>query len=262
MAAGEQAARRTPESSSTVERALDVLLLFARSPRPDHGVTEIAATMGLSKAVVHRILTSLRSRELVSFDPGTRRYALGPAALSLGHAYTDRLDVRTLAAPELAWLSERAQETATLSIRNGDVRTYVDQVLPDREIRMEVTLGARYPLHAGSSSKAFLAFLPDSEMERYLAGASLPRLTGQTITDPDRLRRDLRATRERGYATSLGERQEGAASIAAPVLDHTGLPVAVLSVAGPLERLRPHVGECAALVLQATARLAARLGTR
>ncbi len=50
-----------------------------------------------------------------------------------------------MASPELAWLSAESRETATLSIRNGDSRMYVDQVVPDREVRMEVAIGVPYP---------------------------------------------------------------------------------------------------------------------
>lgn len=244
------------QSIATVERALDVLLLFGQSSQRDHGVTEIAGELGLSKAAVHRILTSLRSRGLVVLDESTRRYALGPAALRLSGVYTEQLDIRAVAAPELSWLSQQTQETATLSIRTGDLRTYIDQVVPDREIRMEVTLGVPYPLHAGSSSKAFLAFLPKDEIEQYVARHTLQALTDRTITDLQRLRRDLAVARKRGYTMSIGERQPGAASIAAPVLDHAR-PVAVVSVSGPAERFRTEIPRCAELLLQATARLSA-----
>lgn len=248
------------QSIATVERALDVLLLFGRSTKSDHGVTEIAVELDLSKAAVHRILTSLRNRGLVELDERSRRYSLGAAALGLGRAYLDRQDIRTIAGPELTWLSRESQETATLSIRTGDTRMYLDQVVPDQEIRMEVSLGVTYPLYAGSSSKAFLAFLPEPEIDAYLARNGLTALTGETIIDERKLRRDLDATRRRGYATSLGERQVGAGSVAAPVRDHLGFPVAVLSVCGPVERFKPEVERCAQLLLQATARISARLG--
>ncbi|MCF2533854.1 IclR family transcriptional regulator [Yinghuangia soli] len=247
-------------SIAAVERAIDVLLLFGSSSRASLGVTEISAELGLSKAAVHRILTSLRGRELIVLDPETRRYALGPAAVGLGNAYLAKNDVRSLAAPELAWLCGQAEETATLSIRNGDTRIYLDQVVPAREVRMEVAVGVAYPLHAGGSSKAFLAFLAESEIDAYLDRNALDPMTDRTLTDAGKLRRELAAIRKRGYATSVGERQSGAASVAAPVFDHDGRVAAVLSVSGPAERFKPRAEHCAKLLLEATARLSARLG--
>ena len=253
------------QSIAAVERALDVLLLFGRQARPDLGVTEISGQLGLSKAAVHRILTSLKSRDLVSVDAQSRRYSLGPAALGLGRAYLARIDLRSMASPELAWLSAESRETATLSIRNGDSRMYVDQVVPDREVRMEVAIGVPYPLHAGSSSKAFLAFLTPGEIEAYVdrharGQSALPAVTDATITDPKALLAELAKVRQRGYAVSLGERQAGAASVAAPILDQDGRPVAVISVSGPIERFRDEVHDCAELLVEATGRLSARMG--
>jgi DNA-binding IclR family transcriptional regulator len=224
-------------------------------------VTEIAQALGLSKAAVHRILASLRSRSFVELDEDTRRYSLGPASFELGLSYLARIDVRSLAAPELAWLSRETQETATLSVLAGEGRIYVDQVTPPREIVMSVPLGQRFPLHAGSSSKALLAFLPNDEVENYLHG-QLRQFTETTRTDPDELRRDLAQIRSRGFATSAGERQAGAASVAAPVLDHSGRPVATMSVCGPAERLAAELDHAATLLLEATARVSVRMGHR
>lgn len=247
------------QTIATVVRAADVLMLFARRDTP-LGITEISTELALSKAAVHRILASLRGVGLVQLDEDTRLYALGPGALALGLAYLHRLDVRDLAAPELAELSHETQETATLSVRTGTTRMYVDQVVPQREVAMRVALGVQYPLHAGGSSKAFLAFLPAQEVEDYLAAGPLPALTEHTLIDPASLRTELATIRELGYATSVGERQAGAASAAAPVFDHQGLPAAVVSVSGPAERFRGELDACLPLLLAATGRLSSRLG--
>lgn len=243
----------------SVERALDVLLLIARSDRAELGVTEIAAQLDLSKAVVHRILTTLASRGLIETG-ASRRYRLGPASLSIGIAYLDRIDIRELARPVLTELSLRSGETATISVRTGWERMYIDQVTPNREVKMTVALGRAFPLHAGSSSKAFLAFLPREEQDRYLRQAGLGALTDRTITDAARLREELDAIRERGYAVSEGERQEGAGSIAAPVFDHHGEPTAVISLCGPLERFIDEVPALRDELLRATAELSRQLG--
>lgn len=246
---------------ATIERAADVLFLFTDDERTTLGVTEIANDLGISKAVVHRILTSLRDRDLVVSDPTTRKYSLGPAVLALAASYRDQLDVRPMAIEAMERLSETTSETATLSIRNGFHRIYVEQVTPPMEVRMTVRTGRPYPLHAGSSSKAFLAFLPQAEQDEFFASQALDPLTPITVTDVAALRRELDQIRQQGFAMSLGERQAGAASVAAPVFDREG-PVAVISVCGPLERLRDRVAEIAVLVLEETRGLSARLGHR
>ncbi len=248
-----------PQTIGAVERAADVLNAFTDLDGADAGVTELSERLGLSKAVVHRILASLRARGFIDLDEQTRRYSLGPASLALGLTYLQQIDVRDVARSVLRDLSEQTNETATLSIRRGDVRMYVDQMTPAREVKMTVQLGHPYPLHAGGSSKAFLAHLPAAHVDEYLAGP-LAAVGENTITDPVLLRRDLEEIRQRGYAASFGERQEGAASIAAPVFDHENETVAVISVCGPVERFRDEVAEIAPVLLEATHELSRKLG--
>jgi DNA-binding IclR family transcriptional regulator len=125
---------------------------------------------------------------------------------------------------------------------------------------MSVSLGVPFPLHAGASSKAFLAFLPEGVIEEYLSADHLSRLTDRTVVEPEALRRELAAIRRRGHARSFAERQSGAASVAAPVLDHHGLPAAVVSVCGPVERFRGEAESCAEALLAVTGRLSALMG--
>lgn len=250
----------TSATVATVERAADVLMYFVDAPGPDLGVTEIADGLKLSKAAVHRVLSSLRAKGLIELDEHSHRYALGVASMRLGLAYLNRIDVRRLAHPELVELSQETNETATLSVRTGSTRVYVDQVTPSREVIMSVGLGESFPLHAGASSKAFLAFLSRDEIDDYINGHPLEALTSGTITDVKTLRAELAHIREQGWAHSAAERKGGAASVAAPVIDHLGVPVAVISVCGPLERFSAELEACRAALLASTARLSKSIG--
>lgn len=244
-----------------VERAIDVLNLFAEDGVRSLGVTEIAQRLDLSKAVVHRLLSSFRAKDYLRLDED-RRYTLGPRILTLGLSYLDRLDIQELGRAALHDLSARTNETATLSVRAGLQRVYVDQVVPPRDVKMVVQLGGSYPLYAGSSSKAMLAFLPEELCRSYLDAHPLEPLTDVTITDRRALERDLALVRERGYAVSLGERQAGSGSVAAPVLAHDGQVQAVISACGPLERFRDEIDTCAEHLLDVTRALSARMGFR
>ncbi|GAA4686834.1 IclR family transcriptional regulator [Nocardioides nanhaiensis] len=243
-----------------LERALDVLMLFARPGTSSLGISEISRALDLPKAVVHRIVTTLCSRDFLEIEPATRRYVLGPSWLVMGSTYSQRVDVRDLARDTLRRLSDDTAETTTLSIRHGNHRVYLDQVTPAREVIMSVQVGARFPLHAGSSSKAFLAFLTPEEQDDYLDSVELVQVTDQTLVDRPALVSELRVIRERGYAFSFGERQAGAGAVAAPLLDFENRPVAVISVCGPAGRIQGRIEELAASLLEQTHTLSARLG--
>jgi DNA-binding IclR family transcriptional regulator len=262
------AVRRAPTTSegggqtvATIERALDVLNLFGEADGHTLGVTEIANELDLSKAVVHRILSSFRAKGFVEADDETRRYRLGPRVLYLGLAYMEGIDVRAMARPVLEELSRATNETATLSVRTGDARVYIDQVTPPRDVKMVVQLGRQVPLHAGASSKAMLAFLDPAEVDAYLSGP-LPKLGPRTVTTVKQLRKELAEVRERGFAASSEERMEGAGSVAAPVLGADGRPAAVISVCGPVERFRDEAEEAARRLVAATGALSEQLGYR
>lgn len=242
-----------------IERAADVLSMFGDSDEATLGITEIAQALGLSKAVVYRILSSFRAKGFVELDEASRRYALGPRVLHLGLAYMNRTDVRQIARPEMEGLSRKSNETATLSLRTGWTRVYVDQVTPDRDVKMVVQIGQQAPLHAGASSKAFLAFLDEEEQKEYLA-RTLERLTPKTVTNARALRKELAEIHDRGYATSTGERMDGAASVAAPVVGHDGRPLAVISVCGPQERFK--AATAVQGLIEATGRISRQLGFR
>lgn len=262
-------AERTPQvrrggatqSVAGVERTLDVLGAFIQIPEARWGVTELADHLGMSKAVVHRVLVSCRGRDWLAFDEEAKRYRLGPQALHLGLAAVARLDVGAQIRESLQRLAAATGETATHSVRVGFNRVYVDQVPSVHAIRMVVQLGASHPLHVGASGRAMLAFQSDEFREGYLVSQPLGGASGggAPATVPE-LREELARVRERGWAASFGEREPGAASVAAPVLDRAGSAVGILSVCGPAERVEARLDELGAALLAESSRLTARLG--
>ena len=248
----------TPTSNertiAAVERAADVLTLFASSDGGKLGVTEISKELDLSKAVVHRILTSFRTKSFIELDETTRRYSLGPAALALGHAYLNQIDVRAMVHPTLVALSRESGETATLSIRTGGTRLYLEQVTPKREVKMVVETGKPHPLHIGASGKAFLAFLTAEQQDDYFAQAGL---SGSDVAS---LRAGIDEIRERGYAVSFGERLQGAVAVASPIRNREGEPEAVVSICGPSDRMGEKVLLASDRLVAAVSELSRKLG--
>ena len=245
----------TAGGTESADRVADVLLLFGRSDSP-LGVTQVSRELSLSKAVVHRILRSLASRSLVQPAPGDSRYILGPAAMALSARAFSQIDVRSVASPILRRLRDSTGETTTLSVLVGNQRIYLDQFESQQEVKMIVEIGPRYPLHSGASSRAILAFLPDS-----LADQAIRDLKAlNTNVDEGAYRRNLAEVRERGYATSLNERNTGAASIAAPFFDSAGNVMGSISSSGPAFRypLESHLAD-AGLVVESADSITQRL---
>lgn len=243
---------------STTERVALVLTAFAGGDRW-LGVSEIARRLDLGKAVVHRILQTLVDTALLAYDPGTRLYCLGPTALSLGRLAARDSDLRTAGMPVIAHLAAVTGETTTLTALLGHNRYYVGQVESAQPIRITINIGQHVPLAAGASGLCILAFMPETDIDLALR-RPVTQYTEFTQTDPEAIRRRLAEIRERGWATSSGERVVYSSSIAAPIFDVSGNPAGSLSVAFLDSRIVGHSSEeLAALVCSAAAETSANL---
>lgn len=223
------------QGTETATRVADVLLLFTDGPDA-WGVSAIARELGLSKAVVHRILQTLVDRRLLVADASTRGYQLGPASAALGARALRESGLRQAAMPVLRRLQKLTGETTTVSALVPDGRVYLDQVECTKEIKMTVEVGRRFPLYVGSSSTCILAFLPQAQQNAVLDGP-LETLTSRTVTDRSVLESRLAEIRHVGFAHSDGERQVGAGAVAAPIFGLDGAPVGAISVCGPISRV-------------------------
>jgi IclR family acetate operon transcriptional repressor len=240
-------------------RVADVLLLFVNGPTT-RGVSEIARELGLSKAVVHRILQSLVAKSLMQVDAVNREYRLGPGSLTLGARAARDLDLARAAQPILSRLRDITDETATFTELTFPTRVYRQQIESTQEIKMTVEIGRPYPLYAGASGRAILAFMTPEAVDRVIA-MDLSPLTEVTITAASELRRDLAEVRQSGHAISRGERHRGAASVAAPVFGADGSVRGAISVCGPLSRFESSVFyRYAPLVMTAATELSRSFG--
>lgn len=251
---------RAPTGAQVVDRVVDILETLL-SLGPELGVSEISRALGLKKATAHRLLASLRRRNMVAQDPVTRRYRLGGKLWELGSVATSQVDWAARVKPFLEQLTQEAGETSHLAVLNDGQVLYVEKVESSRSLRMPSQVGRRLPFHCTGVGKALVAFLPDDVLDGLIARRGLARMTLNTITDPARLRAELARTRERGYAIDSEEIEEGLVCIAAPVRDHTAHVVAAISIAGPSSRLRIADAERhAPLVMRAADAISAALG--
>ena len=227
-------------SLQVVGRVFAILEAFTEF-RPEWSTSDLARSLDLPIPTVHRLLAALARLGYVSRDAQTRKFRLGGAALQLGEHARAVTDLRAVAMMPLRRLSQETGETALLTAVSPerDCSVCLERVETSQPLRLSVQPGRQLPLHAGSSEKALLAFMPDKEVERLMAGP-LEQLCTATITDPRSLRRDLQAIRERGWASSHEETNIGVWGIAVPVISEDDVVCAV-GIAGPSTRLSDEV---------------------
>lgn len=212
----------------SADRALAILGAFDEG-RPDVGVSELAAELGMHKSTVSRLLATLEKRGLVRREGD--RFLPGFELARLGALAVRGVALVASAREELEALARATGETVNLAVRDGDRALNVHQVNSEHIVGVGDWSGRALPLHATANGKVLLAF------GRGPLPRELPAVTQKTITGRSELRAELERVRTAGFAVALEELEFGLHAVAAPVSDWTGECVAAVSVSAPAYRL-------------------------
>lgn len=243
---------------SSVRNAARLLKEFS-GREPELGVTELAERLGLGKSTVHRLLTTLATEELIEQNPETGRYRLGLAIHDL-NAVSAGSDLHAAVLMPMTELRNRTGETVQTGVLDGRQVVYVERLDSPNTLRLFIEVGRRNDAHSTGTGKCLLAFLPQARLDRLLTNWDLPAHTEHTITDPVVLRRQLKETRQRGYAINAHESEVGVLSVAAPIRDARNDAIAAMSVAGPADRMEAGIEVVTRAVVEAAASASRRLG--
>lgn len=185
-----------PETAQTLDRGIRILTLAGAAP---HGLTvaELATELAVGRAVVYRLVATLERRGLVRRG-ADGRIRLWVGLLELAHDVQPHL--RDIAVPRLRSLAEDVGATAHLTIADGGEALALAVAEPSwTDLHVAYRVGSRHPLGQGAAGRAIL------------------------------LGRDPDSTQT--YAATVGELQDGACGVAAPIRGVPGLQASVGVVA-------------------------------
>ncbi|SFB61578.1 transcriptional regulator, IclR family [Amycolatopsis marina] len=249
-----------------LRRGLAVLSMLSRKAGPVSAAA-VSRELGLPRSTTYHLLAELEAAGFVTHLPEERRYGLGIAAFELGSAYLRHEPLERLAAPLLRVLVDRIGHNAHLGVLHGNESLYLIKERPVRPETLVTDVGVRLPGQLTASGRAILAYLPAAHIRALFPAASaFVDRTGRGPRGLAELRRTLAAHRRLGWAVEDGNVTAGFASVARPVFDHGGRPLAAISVtfrhvceAEPCGRTWP---ELAAEVARTATELTVRLGGR
>jgi len=193
---------------------------------------QIAQRVKLARSTVQRIVAALEAEKLVIAASPAGRVRLGPTIQRLAASVS--ADFVSFAHPFLVALSNELEETVDLATIKGDHLVFVDQVIGPQRLRAVSAVGETFPLHCTANGKAYLAALPDGEIER-LIGRTYDRRTARTLTRLTDLLKDLKSARRTGVAVDREEHTLGICAAGVVMRDFLGNYVA-LSVPVPAQR--------------------------
>ncbi|UEA61134.1 IclR family transcriptional regulator [Gordonia otitidis] len=236
----------------TVQKIGPVLDLFTVA-RPEWGVSEVAAEVGVPRSSAHALLASLVDIGLLQCR-ARGRYRIGWRVVELNQTLQGSVDVRTCAAPILQALSQKFGETTHLAVMERYRVMYVDKVLGNHVINVTgARIGAHLDAHCSAVGKVLLAQCHPEEVDRNVTNQPLRRLTPSTISNPAALHRELKSVLRQGCAFDNGEAVAEVHCVAAPIRDDMGVVVAAMSITAPASRFVPAQQEFRHAVIAAAA---------
>jgi DNA-binding IclR family transcriptional regulator len=221
------------------------------------GPAEIAERVDTPRPTVYRLADALAQAGLVETQGS--RIALSPRWLRLGDAARAAMSEWHQARPILDALAASTGQTVFLSVRREEESVCIDWTPGQALNVLLLKPGRALPLFGGAEGRTILAFGVD-DVDAYLQQAPFPAYNKRTLTTAAKLRRDVAASRERGYTISDEDVTEGIGALGAPVYTtRTGAFAGVLSVAGLAENITARRTELADALLASAATLSATL---
>jgi IclR family pca regulon transcriptional regulator len=223
-----------PAHSQSLERGLAILSAFGAG-RSLIGVSELARELGLGRSTTHRYVATLARLGYLQQDESSRRYRLGLRVLDLGFAALNSMELRDIAEPHLQQLSDETGHTVNMAILDGAHIVYIvrcrSSSAAQREIDLNLHVGALLPAYCTSMGKVLLAHLPEGERRAALASTDFARRGPNTITTAATLEKELVHVRCSGFALNDEELAYGLRSIAMPIRTQTGEVAAAINLA-------------------------------
>ena len=231
------------------DQTLRILTLLAgsRGPLP---ANMIATQLELPRSTVYHLLTTLQEHGFVMHLPEERRYGLGLAAVELSSAYSRQEPLTRIGRPLLAGLVDRVRVSAHLAVPHGRDVLYVIEERAPGSPSLVTDVNVRLPMQLTASGRAILAAMPRAQARALFPDrdAFVHRHDGIPVAKHDveageidrytKLRTVLDAVTTRGFAIEHGSVTPGFSSVAVPVLDHRGWPVAAIAVTFRDEEVR------------------------
>lgn len=222
----------------SVEKAFKVLTAFSRA-QSKMTLTQLVAQTGMDKSSTQRFTHTLTALGYLSKDPETKQFELALKVLELGYHYVASSALIQLAMPYLLHLSQVTEETVNMTFLDGTDVVFVARLMGRNVLSPDTVVGSRLPAYCSASGIAMLSKMPRKDALAVLDKSDRRAITPATVYKKDDLVKKLDLSAKRGYAATFEEYFHGDLSIAAPILNHSGLPVAGVSVSVSRARYSP-----------------------
>lgn len=219
----------------SVDRAVAMVELLADEPA-GCALSELAERLKLAPQTAQSLLRTLQHHGWVSQAGRAEPYRLGPALPALHRRWSGGQDRAALAEPIVSRLSRHLREYVVLDQWTGHGLEPLVEVEPERELVVRGESFSTDRLHAMATGKLLMAGLDESRQREVVASLPLEKRGPRSVTDPDKLLRQFKTIRRKGYVVCREESSRGVVAVAVPVCDAGGRWIAALGTSLPLAR--------------------------
>jgi DNA-binding IclR family transcriptional regulator len=223
-------------------------------------LSELAQATGVHASTAHHLAKTLAAEHFVSQDPATRRYALGPALLTI-LSPSDRIAMLTRILREpMGVCAVGTGLDVWVAVLQDDRVHYIGRVTARHPQRIEVPLLSTQPAFCSSPGRVLLSAFDRPTVLEILSHHPMRQYTAATRTDLCDVLEAIDRARVDGYSEVEGEQIAATRDIAVPVRGEGGTIIAALSIGDKCdafteERRRPVLAGLLAASQQAQAAL-------
>jgi IclR family pca regulon transcriptional regulator len=226
--------RQSPLFVGSTEKAFQVLHAFD-GPQRQMPLSMIAKLADLDRSATQRLVHTLETLGYIRRVHNSRNYALTSKLMQFGYNYLRGNELVGKASPYLLDASKTVGETINLHELDGTDIVYLARFPGQHIINVDIMVGSRLPAVLTASGTAILSRCQPDILDSVVRAGIRP-LTGQSVVDPAKLRKRIKAAREQGYAIITNETVLGDISVASCVVDEHGHAIAGISISVPTTR--------------------------
>jgi len=222
--------KKEPFYNRSLERALKILCAFRRDNQA-LTLSELSKILGLSKATILRLCSTLLKYNFLGYNAQTKQYSLGLKLFELGGIVYSSFSIRRVASRYLNKLQSNLGKTVFLGILQDSQLIYIDKKEDlQKPIRFSSDIGTYRPPHFGMLGNTLMAYLDDKEVDKIITKNPLKPFTKRSIKSIEAFKERLQRIRKQGFYVDKEEALDGVTGIGAPIRDFTGKVVAAMGV--------------------------------
>lgn len=237
----------------SIGRAFAILEEVARN-RDGIGLADLSKRVGLHNSTTFHLVKTMVSLGYIRQIQETKRYRIGRPLFALAASALDEIEMVSMATPVLEDLSRETGESSHFGTRLSDAVMVVARTPGPGAFQLTDRAGVVRPAYCTALGKVILAALQPDQLDRYIERVELKSVAKNTITDPDRLRKEIDDVRRAGIAFDDGEFDNEVRCAAMAVRDFSGQVIGAIGISGPVWRLSIQALQSRARILEEAAR--------